>query len=267
MNKKNSKIIFIITICLIASFLYIGYSNKNIKEYKEEIHLLKEKVNLRDATITENQVRLNQNDKINDEINEVNQSLRNEIEIYGELIEEYRSALDELDIRTEYMEFEKNSKLIYSNIFIDFDFTEKRAIELFGEPKEINIGVYGSDGIWYLEGLYNKEIIYDNFTLLFHGDENGENYELIRFTTNSNELYLMKDISIKLNNGVSYSTKEIKVGDSEEDLLNTYPQLIENNWIDQNKNYLYASRWGSQGIYFEIEDEKISKISISVLFH
>jgi len=267
MNRKSSMISFIITICLIGSFLYIGYSKKNIKEYSEEIHLLKEKVNLRDATIAEFQVRLNQNDHINDEINEVNQSLRGEIEIYGELIEEYRSALDELDIKTEYMEFQKNSKLIYGNIYIDFDFTEKRAVELFGEPIEINIEVYGSDGIWYLEGLYRKEIIYDDFTLLFQGDENGENYELIRFTTNSDELHLTKYISINLNNSVSFSTKEIKVGDSEEDLLNTYPQLIENNWIDQNKNYLYASRWGSQGIYFEIEDKKISKISISVLFH
>ena len=267
MNKNNNKIFFIITICLITSFLCIGYINKNVKEYKEELHLLKEKVNLRDATIAEIQVQLNHNDKINDEINEVNQSLKNEIESYGELVDEYKSALDELEIKTEYIEFQKNSKLIYNNIFIDFDLTEKRAVELFGEPKEINIKVYGSDGIWYLEGIYNKEIIYDNFTLLFHGDKNGENYELIRFTTKSNELYLTKDISNNSNNSVFYSTKEIKVGDSEEDLLSTYPQLIENNWIDKNKNYLYASRWGSQGIYFEIEDGKICKISISVLFH
>ena len=101
MNKKNNKIFFIITICLITSFLCIGYINKNVKEYKEELHLLKEKVNLRDATIAEIQVQLNHNDKINDEMNEVNQSLKNEIELYGETIEEYKSALDELEIKTE----------------------------------------------------------------------------------------------------------------------------------------------------------------------
>lgn len=290
MSRISKMIVFFIVIFLLSAIYYIAYTDNNFKALKKEntvlneqlmktdalIHeletqvmseedeeiieklkeentVLNEQLIKKDASISELQthVKFTEDEKAIEELKEVNISLNKELEVCKELIEEYKDTSGEQNIIIERLKFELSSNLIYDNILIDLKLTEDRAIDLFGKPITENIEIMGSDGIWYLEGRYSKESIYNNFTLHYYGDRDGENFELVSISTESSDLYL---------------TEEIRVGDSKEDLLSRYPMLIEDTWSNKGERYLYQDRFDMRGVFFEIKDKKISKIIISRFF-
>jgi len=264
MSKFNKRLLIILTASLLTlSIVTITYSFK-IKNYKNELYTLNEELLVKDSHLPalRDQLSSNENeyllvqDKLIEyasvihELSKENESLSGGVKAKQELIQEYRNDIEELTKKLEQMESRVSTNLIYDHFSIDFSLTEPKAIELFGKPLEDVIEIYGSDVIWYLEGLYSKESIYEKFTLYYQGDTEGENYGLIGYSTNSLDLHM---------------TKDVRVGDSLETLLDVYPIVKEDTWNTEGKGFFYQDMYSMTAVYFEIENEKISKITISTI--
>lgn len=254
MEKIYKGIIILLTAFLVIAFIYIGNRSKGIADSENELILLVEEIINKDIVIKEQseEIKVKENelqtilDKLEEKDNLIEKLSKEETSLANK-INAYEKLVDELNNSIEIIHSEIETRMFYNNISIDFDLSEDRAIELFGEPMEENIEIYGSDDFWYLEGIYSKESVYKNFILNYHGDTNGENYELVAYSSISSESYIDNDV---------------RVSDTLEELLEAFPMLEEDTWRTEGKGFMYQDMVGMTGVYFEIEEEKISKISV-----
>lgn len=237
MNKK----IVIAVVILVTIF---GISHINL--IQKTNHLEEEKSQL--------QLELKEVKEINNQMHDdlvMTQKQVNTLEEKLDTIATYNENHEDLEDINPIDTFEMCSNLIVDEISLNLTLSEKELYHLFGTPDEENIEVIGTDDVWYLEGKHKKVSYYESFNLYFHGDKEGNNYELIAFSTESDQL--------QLENG-------LQVGDTRDDLIDLYPDLIELTWGDAEVRYLYPDDFGMRGVFFDIENDKISKITVTRLF-
>lgn len=263
MNKIKKIIFIILAVFLLALSIFIVYTI-TVKNYEHDLYVLNEKILVKDSNWSELNKQVDSMTKdyflVQDklikyaseiqDLNEENESLSRGVKTEKKLVREYRSRIEDLTTKLEQIKSRVSTILIDDNFSIDFNLTEDRAFELFGKSIEDKIEIYESDGIWNLEGLYSKTSIYDKFTLYYQGDINGDNYKLIAYSTKSIDLRLTKDIG---------------VGDSLEILLDVYPILEEDTLKTDGKGYYYQDMYSMTALYIEIENDMISKITVSTI--
>lgn len=248
MNKAAKAIIAVFIVLVLGLIVFIAGGHKQLVMSMSEVEELKTTLSNKDDMIRDYKTESSALEEAVKDLEEKNKALQSEVD---SLMNTEEESTDDVLASLDMMTFELSSHLIYDHMLLDLSLSEDRALELLGQPKNEIVEVFDEDDIWYLEGFYGKEAIYDDVSLFYHGDKNGENYDLVAVSTTSDVLYLLDGT---------------KVGDSLDDLKEKYPILLENTWTKDQEIYFYPYRYDGRAIDFEIDDNKIIRMTIGVMF-
>lgn len=277
--KKKYKIAIVVVVISLLIFFIIFSCKIYFENNEYEITITNFELERKQSLIKEDEL----NDLINEklELEESLNSLEKELSIcikenenlglinsdlelaVKQLETEVQSALEEnKDMINSYNLLVKNLEehdysLIVGDVIISTGDDESHIIQLLGQPNSESVEKDKST-IWYHEGRYGKTSIYDDLTIEYLGDKNGENYKVILIESCSD----------------SVSTRRnIKIGDKLETLLIAYPMielydmgLIELSEDGTSAYYYYDYDLYIGSIYFEISDDVIIKIEIGAAF-
>lgn len=145
-----------------------------------------------------------------------------------------------------------NTTLIYKKNFISIGQWEKEVKESFGDPIKEKIELNGT-GIWYLDENYTKISTYEDMEIGYLGDSKGENYSVVYVSAKTNKVITLSNI---------------RVGDKLDDLLYTYPLLINEsgNRDKNNTTYTWEVKEYSGSISFKVVNGIIEEIIISMSY-
>lgn len=177
--------------------------------------------------------------QLKDELHELNETFERVNDWYNTLLINYEELASDVA--------ETNQAFIYDQKLIRISQKEEDVLELFGEPLAENIEINGT-GIWYFEGRYTKISNYEDIVVGYIGDKNGENYVVAFVTAITNNVITLRNV---------------RVGNTLESLLTTYPMLYKAEWIEDEEVYMWGVAEFRGHIMFTIVDGIVVEIEIS----
>lgn len=186
----------------------------------------------------------------NETLKSENSMQRQEIEGIEETVIQYQNEkISSDDLIESYLEkFSRiNEVLLSAEALLFIGQSETSVVKLWGQPLTTSTSINDGSGIWYLEGLTERESEYSDFRIIYRGDANGENMVVVYIESRNRELKTLRGI------GVGNSLKELKKIYSEIEFGDT-----------EVLNHTYASIMSEFGtrIYFIVENGLITRMDI-----